>query len=146
MKTINTVLIAATLLCYTAKSNAQTAVNDEEITAETFIRMLDNDLPPAKMSPLRIENSRNGFAVKWQTFNENNVTGFEVQIGEDRNNFTTIKKIAPIVASQPAKVYAAEFNNTLILSEKAYFRVKTSFTNGTVCYTDIAAVKFKTAK
>ena len=146
MKTITTLLTGMILLLSAANSNAQSASNDEDVTFETLVRIADNDLVLFAISPLRIENASSGFAVKWQTRNENSIAGFELQMGETKNNFTTIKKMAPAVSPATGKIYAAAFNNTIILSDKVYFRVKTNFTDGKISYSDIAAVKISNAK
>jgi hypothetical protein len=146
MKTFYTIILASLLTVATNTTTAQSNFNNETITAETFIRMSNGAGGPFAISPIKIENAINGFAVKWQTVNESNIAAFELETSEDKKAFTSVKKLDAGNAKQPASIYEVNFSMNCIHAEKTYFRVKTSFANGTVTYSDIAMVKVKKAK
>lgn len=140
MRTFHTLLIAASFILTVTNVKAQSPFSNEPVTAETIISMIDGQSTDFAISPIKIQQTTEGFAVKWATINERNIASFELEGSGDKKNFTSIKKLEP-----GAPFYAVDLNTTFIQSEKTYFRVKINLTNGVTGYTDLAVVKMKKA-
>ncbi|MFT3679571.1 MAG: hypothetical protein QM791_04825 [Ferruginibacter sp.] len=146
MKALRTITIILSLFFITSNAEAQAGYSDEPVTAETFLRMQDGEAAPFAISPVKIENSAGAFSIKWQTINESNIASFELQVSDDKNNFTTIKKMQAGNTANPANLYQVDIKNSFIKTEKTYFRVKTTFSNAAVVYTENVLVKVNISK
>jgi hypothetical protein len=136
MKTLN-IILAFTFSLIATVSFAQPMLNSNNATMNTI---------GANGNQLKVENVNNGFSIKWQTASESNTARFELQISEDNQNFTKIKKVIASNNSEVATNYEATFNNTIILADTVYCRVKTVFADGSEMFTTAVVLNMNAAK
>jgi len=146
MKTIFNIITAISFTLTVSTANAQAAYNDEPVTAETLLQMQEGGSGLFVISPVKIESIINGFTVQWQTINENGIASFELEAGEDKKSFTSVKKMEAGNTARPSNIYQIGLKSSVIQGDKIYLRVKINFTNGTSIYTDEAVVKMKKVK
>lgn len=143
MKTLTNLLLAISFIAIASNAKAQSAFSNEPITAESIVSMMDGQSDMFAISPIMIQQKMEGLAVKWQTVNEKGIASFELEVSGDKKNFTACKKME---AGVGGALYQVDLSSSLLQSEKTYFRVKITMKNGTIGYTDLAAVKVKEVK
>ena len=136
MKTIYTLIIATTFSLIALHTTAQVKFNINSNTETATVAM--NKIG-TNGTELKFENTANGSFVKWETATETNTSHFELQVSDDNNTFTTIRKIAASDATAWATNYETKFTKRYLSAAKVYYRVKTVFTNGTEVFTTATA-------
>lgn len=143
MKTIVTTIIAISFTFTVSNVTAQGGYNDEPVTAETLLQMQEQGTGFFAISPLKIESNANGFIIAWQTINESNITSFELEAGESKESYVSVKKMEPGNAARPANIYQVGLRNTVLQGDKLYFRIKITFNDGASLYTGQSVVKVR---
>lgn len=129
MKTIITVIAASFILnAGNAFSQSVAVVNNDAMMAE------ETKAPALVISEVNFRQLRNGYNVTWETKNQFNVASFELQISEDNNRFSTIKRRT--CGPEKRSRYQVQMNNTLILASTLYYRLKWVTLDGQVNYTE----------
>jgi hypothetical protein len=75
--------------------------------------------------------------LTWKTATESNNKGFEIETGQDANNFTKIAFVDGAGSSNRVRTYGIDINN----SDDAYYRLKQIDFDGTFAYSNIVFVK-----
>lgn len=133
MKTLLTSFATATLIILSTSAHCQTSVSFKETgSASPAIAALS-------ISNLNVKPAENGFKVSWEAQNQFQIARFELQLSEDGNHFSTVKRRAC-----PAAVngkYEAVLNNTIILASEVYYRIKIVSMDGEEAFTESYRVK-----
>lgn len=130
MKTIITVIAASFILnAGNAYSQSVAVVNNDAmmVTEET-------KAPALVISEVSFRQLRNGYNVTWETKNQFNVAAFELQISDDNSRFSTIKRRT--CGPEKRSRYQVQLNNTLIMANPVYYRLKWVTIDGQVNYTE----------
>lgn len=146
MKIIFNIIAAISFTLTVSTANAQAGYSDEPVTAETLLQMQEGGNGLFAISPVKIESIINGFTVQWQTMNENGIASFELEAGQDKKNFTSVKKMEAGNTAYPSNIYQIGLKSSVIQGDKIYLRIKINFANGTSRYTDEAVVTMRKAK
>ncbi|MES2848260.1 MAG: hypothetical protein V4685_04355 [Bacteroidota bacterium] len=146
MKTLLNIIIAASFTLTVSNTKAQAGYNDEPVTAETLLQMQENGNGLFAISPIKIESIVNGFTIQWQTINEKNIASFELEAGEDKKSFTSVKKMEAGNDDRPANIYQIGLKSPAIQGDKIYLRIKINFNDGTSRYTNESVLKMRKTK
>lgn len=146
MKIIYNIIFLGGFVFAVSPVKAQAGYSDEPVTAETLIQMQDGGPGLFAISPIKIESITNGFTVQWQTINEDGIASFELEAGEDKKSFASVKKMEAGNAARPANIYQIGLKNTIVQGDKIFLRIKINFANGTSRYTDESVVKLRKVK
>ncbi len=90
---------------------------------------------------LKVNSSGNAVVLKWKSKNESNYKTYEIQRGQDQNNFIALKNI-------DAKGNNSEYSyidNSVFkpASRTFYYRIKILGRDGSIIYSDIVSVSPK---
>lgn len=129
MKTIITVIAANFILnAGNAFSQSVAVVNNDAMMAE------ETKVPALVISEVSFRQLRNGYNVTWETKNQFNVASFELQISDNNNRFSTVKRRT--CGPEKRSRYQVQLTNTLILANPVYYRLKWVTIDGQVNYTE----------
>ena len=136
MKTLLTIIATATLSILAINSNAQSA-----FTNDADIWMGSENVKPAAfaVAELKMKVADNGFAAEWEAYNQNNITRYEIQLSEDNKNFSTVKRVNSLSFTDGK--YQVDLNNTVILANKVYYRIKIVNTVGQIAFTESSSLR-----
>ena len=130
MKTIITVIAAGFILnTGNAFSQSVAVVNNDAMMAEATATT-----PTLIISEVSFKPIRHGYNITWETQNQFNVASFELQISEDNDRFSTIKRRT--CGPEKRSMYQVQLTNTLIFASHIYYRLKYVTLDGQVNYTE----------
>jgi hypothetical protein len=133
MKTLFTSVATAAIISFSTNANCQTTVSLKDAAS------LSPAIAGLKIINLDIKPAENGFKVSWEANNQFQVARFELQLSEDNKNFSTVKR-----RTSPPSVngrYEAVLNNTIILSNPVYYRLKVVSLDGQEAFTESYRVR-----
>ncbi len=133
MKTFFTSVATAALVLSFVSAKSQTTVSSKNVAS------LSPAIAALKIINLSIKSADNGFKVSWEADNQFQVARFELQLSEDNKNFSTVKR-----RTSPASTngkYEAVLNNTIILSNLVYYRLKVVSLDGQEAVTESYPVR-----
>ena len=136
MKTLFTTITAAASLFISINANAQAmAVSNTEIvhneaTTKTF-----------SISGTTIKSATDGVTVSWEANNQFSVASYELQLSENNNDFSTVKRRTS--GPETNVKYQVKLTNTVILANPVYFRIKVITLDGKISYTESTRVRIE---
>ncbi|MBL0355711.1 MAG: hypothetical protein IPP72_01950 [Chitinophagaceae bacterium] len=137
MKTLlTTITITASMFlslnahCQPMAEPISDAMQAEDISSKTFA-----------ITGTSIKPSANGYMIAWEASNQFSVASYELQLSEDNNNFSTVKRRTS--GPETTVKYQVQLTNTVILANTVYFRIKVITLDGKVSYTESKRIKIE---
>ncbi len=126
MKTVFTALITATIIINSANAQSVASVETGSVSEAK------NTSP--NVYKFDMKEVKHGYLITWEASNQFNTAWYELQISEDNNRFSTVKRRT--CGTQKRSRYQAVLENTIILAHPIYYRLKMVSLDGAVSYTD----------
>ncbi len=129
MKTIITLIAASFIL------NSGNAFSQSVASVNNDAMMMEEAKPATLViSEVNFSPIRHGYNITWETQNQFNVASFELQISEDGQRFSTIKRRT--CGPEKRSRYQVQLKNTVIFADQVYYRLKWVTLDGQVNYTE----------
>ncbi len=134
MKTVFTAIISATIIISSA--NAQSVASIENVSNTEAKTSTPN------VYKFEMKEVKHGYLITWEASNQFGNAWYELQISEDNKNFSTVKRRT--CGAQKRSRYQAVLENTIILANPIYYRLKMVSLDGSVTYTDSKVIEPET--
>jgi hypothetical protein len=128
MKTLFTATVSATIMLCSGSVNAQSRAS----VANDAISEANPATP--NIYKFDMKQVMHGYLISWEASNQFNTAWYELQISEDNSHFSTVKRRT--CGTQKRSRYQAVLENTIILANSIYYRLKMVSLDGTVSYTE----------
>ncbi|MES2847656.1 MAG: hypothetical protein V4685_01260 [Bacteroidota bacterium] len=131
MKTVFTALITATIIF--SNANAQSVASVETGSVSEAKTTSPN------VYKFEMKEVKHGYLITWEASNQFNTAWYELQISEDNNRFSTVKRRT--CGTQKRSRYQAVLENTIILAHPIHYRLKMVSLDGAVSYTESKTIE-----
>jgi hypothetical protein len=138
MKTAFTAFVSASFMLCSDSTNAQSVASVEN-NAISEAKPGTPNVYKFDMKPVR-----HGYLITWEASNQFGTAWYELQISEDNNRFSTIKRRT--CGTQKRSRYEAVLDNTIILAHPIYYRLKMVSLDGVASYTESKVIEEKEEK
>ena len=136
MKTMFTAIILATIILGSANAQSVASIETSAVSEATTAT--------PNVYKFEMKEVKHGYLITWEASNQFGTAWYELQISEDNKRFSTVKRRT--CGTQKRSRYQAVLENTIILAQPIYYRLKMVSLDGAVSYTDSKMIEEEVAK